>query len=760
MVSATGVVQAVASFVLLTACVSAWRRAAAAARPFGWRIALLMLGAALLRQALALGSPATGELASELLILLVAALAMVAVRFHSAVIADFVGSQQAIALRDALVAALADAAVELLTCPTADELWRRAVEFARERLGVRRCSIWLPTADPERIQGTFGTAFDGRTTDERGVARSVCAAWRAAAALQANDTHRYALSVGQPAELTPVGHRAAGAVSWVAATPIHAQGKLRAVLFNDAGLSGAAVDEAIQEALVVYTSLLGSLLERHEAQLERSSREQRLVQIMQLVGGVVYERDWSDDGYVLFSGDVERLTGLSVEEFTPRNFEARTEERVPSSDATLRTDLAASDGYPPDARHLYRADCRLRTADGEPRWLSDVALQFRDENGKLARSLGLLTDVTARRRLEQELREAQRLDALGKLAGGMAHDFSNLLTTVIGYAELADRELDSLPTARGHLRHTRQAAESAGELARQLLAFGQKQVMRPRRLDLNALLREAEPPLRQLAGGAVELRLELAETLPPVHADPEQIERVLGQLVANALEAMSEGGLLRLATGVADEAVELIVADTGCGMDEATCARIFEPCYSTKRRPGMGLATAYGVIAQSGGTIRVDSRPGHGSRFVIQLPALGQAGGDGVVVAERAPREGSVLLVEDNAGVRGLAELVLGAKGYRVTCAADAETAEELVLAGGEYDLLLADIMLPGRSGPELAERLRAGRPELPVLFISGYPADELDRRGYTPAPGEFLPKPFTVGDLAQRVAERLTPAA
>ncbi len=397
--------------------------------------------------------------------------------------------------------------------------------------------------------------------------------------------------------------------------------------------------------------------------------------------------------------------------------------------------------------------------------------------------LVLAKDVTERLRLEQQLRQAQKMEAVGRLAGGVAHDFNNILTAILGSAELLIQDLPEGHEHRIDAEEIRRAAQRAADLTRQLLAFSRQQVLAPKVLDLNAVVHGVERMLGRLIGENIELRTTLARDLGAVRADPSQLEQVILNLAVNARDAMPQGGKLTIETAHADldedyardhvtartgRHVLLAVSDTGTGMDEATRAHLFEPFYTTKeigRGTGLGLATVYGVVKQSGGHIWVYSEPGHGSTFKIYLPTVAESP-EPVVAAEplgvRAATGGTetILLVEDEQIVRNLARRVLIQQGYTVLDAPAG--AEALALSdahSGEIHLLLTDVVMPGIGGRELARRFAARRPDTRLLYLSGYSDDAILRHGLLDPGTFFLQKPFTPQALTNKVREVLDAA-
>lgn len=439
---------------------------------------------------------------------------------------------------------------------------------------------------------------------------------------------------------------------------------------------------------------------------------------------------------------------------------------------------------------VYSSEFRIIRPDGEERWVYNLGRASYDKNGKPVRVLGIVQDTTERKqaeaakaKLEEQLRQAQKMETIGRLAGGVAHDFNNLLTVIQGYSDLILMKMTNDDPLRSKLEQIQKAGKRATALTGQLLAFSRKQMLTPTVLDLNHLVTNLHAMLERLIGEDIDLTVMLQPGLWSVTADPSQIEQVMMNLVVNARDAMPTGGMLTIETanlyrdhrqldsklGAIDRAVNLTpcvmlaVTDTGCGMDEEIQAHMFEPFFTTKepgKGTGLGLATVYGIIKQSGGDIFVYSEPGQGSTFKLYLPVNEVSiKHQAVALPHALPDQGceTILLVEDEEMVRKLVQVALEEKGYTLLEARAA--GEALTLAAqypGTINLLMTDVVMPQMSGRELAERLVVLRPDLKVLFTSGYTDDSVVRHGLLTAEVEFLPKPFSPHALALKVREVL----
>ena len=443
----------------------------------------------------------------------------------------------------------------------------------------------------------------------------------------------------------------------------------------------------------------------------------------------------------------------------------------------------------PEPLYESASDIMEALREGE-RWSGEYTVQRKDgsqfpayvtnvpvvEDGELVAMIGVSADLTEEKELEAQLRRAQKMEAVAQLAGGIAHDFNNLLTTIGGYASLAaDRTADQQVAA--DLEEVRQATRRARGLADKLLAFSRRRSTRVEPLDVNALLRQMLAALKRVVGDAVELELQLSDRPWPVVGDTGLLEQSLINLAANARDAMPDGGRLILSTDrvslTADRARELeaevepgdymrlVVEDTGAGIDPSIRERIYDPFFTTKevgQGSGLGLSMVFGAMKQAGGAVMVESAPGRGARFTLFLPRAGTAvDARPERPSEPASAEPTVLVVEDEAAVRNLASRVLEREGYRVLQAASGLAAHRLILEEErDVDLVVTDVIMPEMSGPELVQRVRDVHPDIAVVFMSGYTADELESRGLDRTHETFLPKPFSPADLAGAVRAAL----
>jgi two-component system, cell cycle sensor histidine kinase and response regulator CckA len=447
--------------------------------------------------------------------------------------------------------------------------------------------------------------------------------------------------------------------------------------------------------------------------------------------------------------------------------------------------------HPPEQHEEYLA-MMARAKKGEPvaafgtvrrrkdGTLIDVSLSaaaIEVQPGHVTGTTKISHDISKIKRLEEQFRQAQKMEAVGRLAGGVAHDFNNLLTVINGYGEMVMNRLPAGDPARDMLRQVVAAGDRAAGLTRQLLAFSRKSIIEPRILDLKVVVADVDKMLRRLIGEDIEMAVVSDPEVGAVTADAGQIEQVIVNLVVNAGDAMPKGGRLTIEVrdAVLDETyardhpdaqagryVLLAVSDTGCGIDEPTMARIFEPFFTTKgeRGTGLGLATVHGIVKQSGGHVAVYSEVGRGTTFKVYLPHMEQrpTSAKPHLQPEVLPRGSeTVLFVEDEAGVRALSRHVLQECGYTVLEARDGVEAVRIAVQHqGRIDLLVTDVVMPRLGGREVAEQLATTHPGAKVLFLSGYTDDAVVRHGILQAQVAFLQKPFRPASLVMKVREVL----
>jgi two-component system, cell cycle sensor histidine kinase and response regulator CckA len=433
-------------------------------------------------------------------------------------------------------------------------------------------------------------------------------------------------------------------------------------------------------------------------------------------------------------------------------------------------------------RQAFSTHYRIIWPDASVHWLAVIGRgSYSPRTGSALRMRGILLDITERKRTEERLQEVLRLEAIGRLAGGIAHDLNNMLVAILGFSDLLAQSMGVSDPRLEDVRQISQAAARSADLTRQLLAFARRELIRPRRLDLNGVVRYAGGILRPVLGENIGLVLQLSSTVGAIHADPGRVEQILMNLVLNSRDAMPQGGRVTVETAaVTLEAPQLTglqpeseappagryavlsVSDTGSGMDSGTLQRIWEPFFTTKpagQGTGLGLSVVYGSVKQSGGFVSVDSEVGRGTVVKVYWPEILQETDLGELPAPRPPEGGreTLLVVEDERVVRALIVRTLRGLGYRCLEANDAaEALRVLEQQQGQLDLVMTDVVMPGISGGDLGSRLAERYPGLPVLFISGFADDDVIRRGLLDATRPFLQKPFTPTDLGQKVREVL----
>ena len=525
----------------------------------------------------------------------------------------------------------------------------------------------------------------------------------------------------------------------------------------------AMVEEHEAERKRAHDVLEQRVEERTKALRESERRFRDMLQNLKLLAVIL-----DGQGNVTFGNDhLLQLTGWANTDVLGQDFFGRfvVPERRPSA----RRDFLEKVRQGELSLH---EESEIVTREGERRLVSWTHTLLRDAVGRVIGTASIGIDSTEEKRLEERLRQSQKLEAVGRLAGGVAHDFNNLLTIILGYSDLVLLATHET-TVREHAGEVKKASERAAALTRQLLAFSRRQVLQPSVLDLNAVVADTDKMLRRLIGEDIELLSVGPVDLGRVKADRGQIEQVLVNLVVNARDAMPDGGSLTIETenvhldegyarahGVSQPGpyVRLSVTDSGHGMDAPTQARIFEPFFTTKREgqgTGLGLATVYGIVKQSGGYIWVYSEPGRGTTFRIYLPRAAEDAAPmrPAVPALTANLRGTetILVVEDDASLRRMAAEALQLFGFRVLQAPSAEVALAVIEQNG-IDLLLTDIVMPHMSGRELARQLATRRPDLKVIFMSGYAEQAAVRNGLIEPHQPFISKPFTPEALVRKL--------
>jgi two-component system, cell cycle sensor histidine kinase and response regulator CckA len=513
---------------------------------------------------------------------------------------------------------------------------------------------------------------------------------------------------------------------------------------------------------------------RAEEALRQSEQKYRDIFDFATVGIYQSRRDGS---LITANGPLAEILGYD----TPEDLLRHNMDEIYVNPAERRELIAR---FEPEGK-AHRQEVRWKRKDGTPIWLELDARAVRSPDSTTRYFEGFVHDISERkkseeekRRLQEQLVQAQKMEAVGQLAGGIAHDFNNLLTAITGYSELLLGELPAEDLRRSHAEEIRKAGERAASLTQQLLAFSRRQVLEPKVLDVNTVVSDIERMLRRLIGEHIELKTRKTQDLWKVKADPGQIEQAVLNLVLNARDAMPNGGTLAIETSNAelDETftrthvptqpgsyVSVAVSDTGVGISDEVKARLFEPFFTTKERgkgTGLGLSTTYGIVKQSGGFLWCDSEVGRGTTFQVLLPRVEEP--ESETVERKAPPpihpgDETVLLVEDEPEVRSLVQRILKTQGYTVVTAANPD--EALAVSRefkGPIQIMVTDVVMPGMSGLQLAERLAPTRRDMRVLFMSGYTNDAIGHQGVLDPGTAFLQKPFTPNSLARKVREVL----
>jgi PAS domain S-box-containing protein len=536
-------------------------------------------------------------------------------------------------------------------------------------------------------------------------------------------------------------------------------------------VEGRSIPEREPDGSVLWRGFLNDISKRKHAEEALHLSEERFREIAENIREVFWLTDPAKGEIMYVSPGYEAIWGRSTSSLQALPRQWMEAIHPDDRDRIVRASVTKQ------RTGEYDEEYRIVRPDGTVRWIHDRGFPVRDKAGNVIRIAGVAEDITDRRDLEAELRQAQKMESVGLLAGGVAHDFNNALTVIMGSTEMLAEELPESPGTAAMLDEIRGATDRAASLTRQLLAFSRKDVIAPRVVDFNALVADTERMLRRLLGEDIDLIASLDPAIAHVRVDPGQWNQVLVNLAVNARDAMTGCGRLTITTrdvtiaaGTAAAArgmpvgryVQLSVSDAGSGMSPEVAARIFEPFFTTKgvgHGTGLGLAVVYGIVCQSGGHIEVRSQEHVGTTFTILIPASDAAVdfASDRQVASGASETGTetILLVEDEDGLRRMAARVLTQHGYTVLQASSGPEALRLLEAHDHrIDLLVTDVVMPSMDGRELADRIRERRPSIRVLFTSGYTEDAVVHRGVEAASVAFLQKPYVPLTLARKVRE------
>ena len=513
-------------------------------------------------------------------------------------------------------------------------------------------------------------------------------------------------------------------------------------------------------------ALVLDISQRRQAEVARLASEQRFRLLLHSANLVVWEADPHTLNFTYVSDYCERLLGYSQKSWLEPNFWV---DHLHPDDRDEAVKLCK---HGCEAGIDHRMQYRMIAADGDIIWIED-AVHLDVENGRVKRLQGVIQDVSQRMLLEEQLRQSQKMEAIGRLAGGVAHDFNNILTVMMGYSELLLFTMPANDPGRAAIASINEAGKRAAALTRQLLTFSRKAIVAPKVLDLNDLVRSTETLLRPTIGEDIKLTIDIDPDVRPIKADRVHIEQVLMNLAINARDAMPQGGSMVISTHnhvripnvssrTLTDYVELALSDNGCGMSEAVISKIFDPFFTTKeigRGTGLGLAVVHGVVTGAGGFIHVDSQVGRGTTFHLCFPAapIGSQAAQSPQQPEYARGEETILLVEDDRAVRAVTLATLSQLGYVVVDASSGDQAlAEFRKDPHRFDLLLSDVVMPGMSGRALAEDIRGIRADLPVLFMSGHTDDAVVQHGIRSNADAFIQKPFHPQSLGQKIRELL----
>ncbi len=662
--------------------------------------------------------------------------------------------------------AVVDIADELLGCVDLDSLYRRAVELARERLGLERAGIMLEHEG--LVHGLYGTNMKGETTDERANRQTLNEEWRERFRFKDVVEQRWMITNEVLREWDGHQMRATGRVGDIAVTPVQTASRLLGVFFNDNAITMTPLSEGRQEVVAVYCSLLANIAERKASEVERLQLAAAVEQSTEMI--MITDRQgvvrYVNPGFTKITG----YTREEVEGRTPNILKSGHHDPIFFKQMweTVQSD------------RVWAGRIVNRRKDGSVFETETTISPVRDASGRVVSFLALSLDVSRTVQMEAELRQAQKMESVGRLAGGIAHDFNNLLTAILGFAQILQSELESHPTAKADVEEIIRAGERAAKLTKQLLALGRRQIIEMRAFDLNPVVANLDRLLRRLVGEDVNMVTRYSEEECGIKADAGLLEQVMMNLVINARDAMPNGGTLTISTAVQTLAdgdrdlpvsskpgvyVLLAVKDTGIGMSEHVIEHAFDPFFTTKtddKGSGLGLPTVYGIVTQCRGFIELDSTVGVGTEVRVYFPRVAILDhSKALSAAEQLPRGSETILVtEDEVLVRRLTRRNLESLGYRVLEAADGEEALKIYQSAQEpIHLVVTDVIMPVMGGPELVDQLTQLQANLKVIYLSGFAEDVVLERLKQKSSTTLLQKPYTLETLAQTIRKMLDSA-
>jgi PAS domain S-box-containing protein len=510
-------------------------------------------------------------------------------------------------------------------------------------------------------------------------------------------------------------------------------------------------------AVIQVAGVTEDITARKQAEAEAQASQQQFQQLAEAIDEVIWMIDARTGHRLYISPAYEKVWGRPPAELWASPDAWMDAIHPDDRERVARTFRGAA------PRDTYDERYRIVRPDGAVRWIRDKAFPIRNERGEVTRLAGIAQDITDVLAVGEKLQQAQKLESIGLLAGGVAHDFNNILCAITANAEMLAEEMTASDPRGEWVSEIQIAAERASGLTRQLLAFSRKQIVKPVVLDLNETVDDARRMLRRMLGEDIALRVAVDPDVGRVLVDPGQIVQVLMNLCVNARDAMGTGGSIFIETRAENGAAVLIVSDTGPGMTDDVKAHAFEPFFTTKpvgKGTGLGLAVVHGIVEQAGGSIELESELGKGTSFRIRLPVVGrEASAETEVVWSPAAGSETILLVDDDEPLRVACARSLEKLGYRVIQARDGiDGLRVLRRCGREIDLLVTDVVMPNMNGPQLVAAAAREVPGLRVLYTSGYPGDELDQRGVERGDVALLEKPFRPHALARKIRELVDP--